>query len=393
MSKLSDFYGQVGGGEAADYVRPSDWLDLPVVDENSEKFVGLYAVFEEAQSNYVSTRCAAGHTIDWGDGTIENYSSYAIASHQYDYDDLAASSECSRGYKQAIITITPQSGQSLTAVDIQKIHASDTSYQPHSNWLDIAVAGNSLSVLGIGGSSIYHSMLEQVSIPKCVVTSWSSRFQNCYNLQSILSLDTSSGTSFNYMFDHCYSLRTIPLIDTSNGENFSCMFQYCYSLETIPLIDTSSGTDFQFFCQNCNSLLYVPALDVSSCTWAFQYAFKNCTSMSANDIIFSNATKLYYAFYSCFSLRKIKVTSSKLDSDCRDAFKSCYSLADVDFADISETISFYRCNLDQAMLVSIFNTLSTVTSETIDITDCPGASALTTAEREIATNKGWTITG
>ena len=41
-------------------------------------------------------------TVDWGDGTVENFASNANAEHVYDYDDLPDSTICERN-KQAII--------------------------------------------------------------------------------------------------------------------------------------------------------------------------------------------------------------------------------------------------------------------------------------------------
>ncbi len=60
---------------------------------------------------------------------------------------------------------------------------------------------------------------------------------------------------------------------------------------------------------------------------------------------------------------------------------------------MSKTISYTSCNLSRLALIEIFNNLVTVTSQSITITDNPGAALLTAADRLIATNKGWTITG
>jgi hypothetical protein len=49
--------------------------------------------------------------------------------------------------------------------------------------------------------------------------------------------------------------------------------------------------------------------------------------------------------------------------------------------------------LGQAALVQLFNDLPTLTTKTINITGCPGATLLTAPERAIATGKGWSITG
>jgi hypothetical protein len=60
------------------------------------------------------------------------------------------------------------------------------------------------------------------------------------------------------------------------------------------------------------------------------------------------------------------------------------------------SVVFSSCQLSQAELVNIFNNLvdrSATTAANINITGNWGASALTTAERDIALDKNWTITG
>jgi hypothetical protein len=62
----------------------------------------------------------------------------------------------------------------------------------------------------------------------------------------------------------------------------------------------------------------------------------------------------------------------------------------------SRQVSFSNCQLSQTALVEIFNNLvdrSATTSANINITGNWGATALSTADRNIATNKNWTITG
>jgi hypothetical protein len=63
------------------------------------------------------------------------------------------------------------------------------------------------------------------------------------------------------------------------------------------------------------------------------------------------------------------------------------------YAGTSPQINISYTSMGQAALVQIFTDLPTITSKTINITGCPGASLLTPAERAIATGKGWTITG
>ena len=62
----------------------------------------------------------------------------------------------------------------------------------------------------------------------------------------------------------------------------------------------------------------------------------------------------------------------------------------------NRTVALQNCQLSKDALVEIFTNLTNrtaTTSATIDITGNWGASALTSADRLIATNKNFTITG
>jgi hypothetical protein len=94
-------------GTSADtpfYTRPDDWLKLPPVVAGDEKAVALHAVFD-TDANFCALICQGGYTVDWGDGSAaEDVASGVQAEHLYDYDDLDAITECSRGYRQAIVS-------------------------------------------------------------------------------------------------------------------------------------------------------------------------------------------------------------------------------------------------------------------------------------------------
>ena len=98
---------------SADWVRPADWLTLPTATANS--VCGLYAVFNQTE-NYVTvnmqTNDGSTYTIDWGDGTVTtNAASNVTTIKNYDYNNAALGTLTSRGYKQAIITVTAQAGK------------------------------------------------------------------------------------------------------------------------------------------------------------------------------------------------------------------------------------------------------------------------------------------
>lgn len=193
-----------GGGAVRrePYVRPADWLTLTIPTGSEEKFVGLFGVHDH-DSNYLAMSFSGAYTVDWGDGSApEDYSSGATAEHKYDWDDLSPSTLTSRGYRQAIVTVTPQSGQQLTVINLQKMHSrSNLTYGYTPLWLDVAINGPNLTSIYIGGGAVNLSALEVCTIGNVgTLTSCSYMFGHCYSLSSVSLFDTSSATSMQSMF-------------------------------------------------------------------------------------------------------------------------------------------------------------------------------------------------
>jgi hypothetical protein len=70
--------------------------------------------------------------------------------HRYSYDSPAlVGSESVRGYRQALVTVTPQQGEQLTALSLQSESWSNSTL---GSWLDVAIASPLLSALQIGES-------------------------------------------------------------------------------------------------------------------------------------------------------------------------------------------------------------------------------------------------
>ena len=150
------------------------------------------------------------------------------------------------------------------------------------------------------------------------------------------------------MFYNCSSLQSVPLFNTQNVTNMGNMFQNCYSLQSVPLFNTINVTNMTNMFQNCVSLNFIPAFITTAVTTDFT-TFAN-GSTSINRILMR----------------------------------------------FNRTVSLQNCQLSKDALVEILTNLinrTTTTSATIDITGNWGATALTSADRLIATNKNWTIVG
>lgn len=372
----------VGRGESQPqpegYVRPADWLELPIVNAGEQKFVGLYPITEF--NNIVKFTIRGDYTVDWGDGSeAENFLSDAEASHEYSYSTL--SGYCSRGYKQAIITITPQESNNL--VDM---------FFTSTKWLDINMAGQYIASMSNLGNPFF--LLERFNfVGTNSITNFSNFFASATNLKVIEALDTSSGTNFSNMFN-LTKIKTTPNLNTSNGTNFEAMFSYCYSLESIGSLDTSQGENLSWMFSNCSSLQTVPLLDVSSTT-NFHNMFYECSALRTVSLLntSSNVADFSSMFMYCYSLLSIPTLDLSNATDASSFCSNSSYLVSCGISGSTVSLGIDYCDLSREALVTVFNNLGTaaVPDTPLYITGNPGVADLTEADLLIATNKGYSI--
>ena len=411
-----------GGSTPAQWVRPADWLPLPAVTETDQKFVGLHAIYPDA--NFVALSAAGDYTVDWGDGVVENFAANAIAQHEYNYDtyDTGNATLSSSGYKQAVVTLTPQAGQNLTALNLHHCHSALT-VQYSSGFLDIALAGQFLTDLRIGvqtpgsGSQVIRfADLERVNIVRSSVVNFSYLFYGCYSLQAVVSISTDavSGVNMSYMFSNCYSLTSVPQFDTSAVTSMNNMFNNCYSLASVPQFDTSAVTSMSGMFQGCFSITSVPLFNTATVT-NMGSMFSNCSSLtSVPQFNTAAVTSMSNMFSYCYSLTSVplfntaKVTNmGSMFSNCSsltsvpqfntaavtsmsNMFSGCLSLSKVSMTGMKVSFSVANCKLSAERLNEIYSNLAVVTGQTITVTGNYGTAS---DDPTIATAKGWTVTG
>ena len=327
--------------------RPTDWPALPTLATTDEKFVGLYAVYNDS-SNFIALTAQGAFTVNWGDGSAPvNYSSGATALYNYSYSASGLGPLTSEGYKTAIVTVTPQGGSHLTSFSLQVKHTQSglKSYVPP--WLDISLNGANLTSFSVGGSTITVGLLQRATIGTVgSITSFTNMFQYCYSLQSVPLFNTAAGINFSNMFEYCYSLQSVPLFNTAAGTNFTSMFYACYSLQSVPLFNTAAGANF--------------------------------TSM----------------FYDCFSLQSVPLFNTAAGTNFTNMFQYCYSLGLGTLSGTKYSISYDSCKLGSAELIAILNALGTAAgAQTVTITNNwgdDGDAPLVTAIAG-AVSKGWTV--
>lgn len=351
-------------GPAAPWVRPADWPGLPWIPASEQALVGLVAV-NDTDNEAVAVLCAGAYTVDWGDGSsLQNVATGVKAEHVYNYAGLT-SKVTSRGYKTALVRITPQAGQNLTTINLQQRPAGFQALNNQGSlWIDVQINAENVSTLTLGGTTIKHSFIERLHIRKHACTTLNSLCQGFSSLQSLPLFDTLSVTSVYNMMSDCVSLKEAPFFDFQNVTTSYNLFAGCTGMVWLPpynLIKTTSLYNFAF---GCASLLKFPLLTLGPAADSRSLA-QNCSTLRVVEAIdLSLATNLSNAFLGAATLIRIKAFGMKV------------------------TFTLASCSLSATALNEVFTNLATVTGQTITITGNPGAA---TCDQSIATTKGWTV--
>ena len=364
-----------------EWQRPTDWLPMPTnITETDQTFVGLHAVIENSD-NYCAfsfTTSSGQYRVDWGDGNVTLHNSGTIAQYQYNYSSVSNSTLSSRGYKQAMIKVTPVSGNLLSCNFQQRFVTTPVQNQAYSSGfleciLSMPNASSGQSITFGGGTTIRHTYCEKVDIKTIGnATNMQNMFTGCYSLQSVPLFNTINVTNMSSMFGGCYSLQSVPLFNTINVTNTLYMFNSCYSLQSVPLFNTANVTNMAVMFNSCYSLQSVPLFNTANVT-NMSNMFQNCQSLNFIPAFVTTAVTTDFTTFAngCNSLNRILMSFNR-------------------------TVSLVNCQLSKDALVEIFTNLTNrtaTTSATIDITGNWGASALTASDRLIATGKNYVIIG
>lgn len=440
---------------STEWVRPSDWLPMPTgITSANQTFVGLYAIFPNGNNfaAFLFTTSAGQYQVDWGDGTVTLHNSNTIAQYEYNYATISNSTLTSRGYKQSIITVTAVSGNLLTC-DFQRRFVSNPVQGGiyTTGFLDCILSMPNASALtslvigaNLGTAIVIHSYIERFEIKtigNC--TDLICIFQNMYSLQSVPLFNTINVTRFQNMFSSCILLRSVPLFNTQNGINMINMFSGCALLQSVPLFNTQNVTGMNGIFGNCRSLVTIPLLNTQNVT-NMDSMFTGCSALQSVPLLNTiNVTNMSSMFLSCSALKTIPLFNTGNVTNMLNMFVNCSSLQTVPLLNTSkvtnmqsmfqnsvslnnipawstalmgvfsnfcescrsldriemvfnQTVNIGNCQLSRTALVEIFTNLTNrtlTTSANINISGNWGASALTAADRLIATSKNWTITG
>lgn len=264
------------------YQRPADWLDITTAYNLSglQKFVGLHAIFEN-EGNFISllaTTSTGQYLVDWGDGTTSLHNSGTVAYKNITYASINISTLSILGYKQAIIVVTPVSGNLLTFDICRKHNQSGLANGYSTGWLDIRMAGASFTSLVMKSSTslVTQSMLEQFEfVGANLITNGTDMFLDDVKLQKIVSLYTNSLTNGTSMFFGCIMMKTYPLLNLSAMTTGNNMFYNNYSVLTYPFFVLSLVTNGLSMFFNNYSVTAYPQFNLSSLIQGVTMFFNN----------------------------------------------------------------------------------------------------------------------
>jgi hypothetical protein len=383
---------------------------------------------------------------DWGETVIEP----VTIEHRYDHDAIPASTQCSRGYRQVIVTLTPQPGSDLTLLDLSPRHSSISQPEDAScPWLELrlslpaAAAGESLvlcrsgedgsdnqlgsveriEILDAGGATsfdrllhhagslqlfqlhnapalqqieemfIHCSSLTAVELPPLPqLSSARACFLGCCSLPSIRLLELASLTSAEDLFSGCSALREVTLTGTHSLTSTRGMFRGCSSLLIAPAFSTGSVVDMEAMFQDCSALQLLPLYDTAAVT-TMARLFSGCRALQTIPALNTAAViSLQESFSGCCALLQLPPLNVAAVETFENAFSSCVVLAAAPLQGSTRSLSFWGCALDRAALLQLFSGLATVSDgQSLDISSNPGLAELTEDDRQIATGKGWTL--
>ena len=312
----------------------TDWVNLGTVANNEilllTSDIGLFYS--------VNVTVTGGYTVDWGDGTVSNYTSGSEGTHTY---TLGAGTVCALGYttwRARIYAQVPANSITRFAFGTGKI----TQNMNGTLWAKLGTTGLTSLASGFYGNIYCVSQYIQcVELPSSLVNciSYSAMLNNCVSLQKIVMPYTysSSAINFNGAFAGCYVLKSIDYHATSlNISSMQIAHYVNYNLKSCILPTTINGCSSwnQTFYQ-CWSLSNVTLPTINTNCNADRM-FYGCTNMDT--IIFNSSwdnrvTTFGTTFNGCFLLRNLTLPANGNLSGAflTNTFTNCYTLKTITY--------------------------------------------------------------
>ncbi len=355
----------------------SDWYDVrAIVDADTEEYNGKVGVLYRRVDNYDTTLIPVSTVGAVKAKTSDGYTYTTDTQHTWDTTQDKPDNVSSNYY-----VIYYFGGTSINRLDVYKL-----TQQVRNNILWVYFGGSNYSYDSIvvsNGSWKNHYSIEAITKNDNVsvggsMTSTYGMFRDCYNLRSILQLDTSAVTNMTSMFDNCYNLTSIPQLNTSKVTNMGSMFYGCYSLITIPQLNTSKVTNMSYMFYGCYKLQTIPQLDTSKVE-NMGSMFRGCYSLiTISQLDTSAVMYMTSMFNNCYSLTIVPQLDTSEVTNMSSMFQNCYSLRIISQLNTSKVENmlymFGECHslrnipqLDLSLITNSFNPLIPGYNENVEV--------------------------
>ena len=402
------------------YTPPLAWPNISTVYNNipgTQKIAITYKISAATVWIPFSIKVAGAYTVDWGDGTTENFNANVTAEHYYTYSNTTLTDVGT--YKLATVIITPQSGQSITLFSVhQRASIVTVTHNvpivqlaisaPNLTTLNLASTGTSTQVITLTDLAVIQfedlgqitnlnytflncKSLESISlIVPSTVTQCEGTFMNCSSMQQLPSISIPNVTVTRNMFSGCTNVRGFnSTYDVGQVADASYMFQSCSSLRIFPKLNWNSIANAEGMYRNCSSLIKMPSITSLSLTNMNQM-MEGCLSLEVVDRIYSaNVTSSYLTFSNCYNLSSYPDLDLIRTKNTYMMFNNCQSILSVDkIANMNEVIdtSFMFSNCIGIREVSELSMGSTVKNATSMFSFCADMFSANIAFSSAASN-------
>ncbi len=267
----------------------------------------------------------------WGEPVIAP----VTVEHRYDHDAIPLATYCSRGYRQVIVTVTPQPGSDLTLLDLSPRHSSISQDDASCPWLDLRLslprAGSGASIALCGyetrGTYDYLGSVERIEILDAGGASnfnwllyYASALQ-AFHLHKAPALELMNG-----MFTYCSSLTAVELPPLPRVSTARECFYDCRALQSIRLVGMAALSDVSSLLYGCLTLRELQLSGLASLS-SFGDALRDSTSLQRVWIEGASAlTTAEELFAGCTHLRQVNFTGAGAITSLQGMFRGCRSL-------------------------------------------------------------------
>lgn len=426
------------------------WFSLDDVQPGDNKFSGLWGVFEDFPASRHFAYQIGGSTtslVDYGDGNSQVASNLVLYQHEWDYSALAGPVLVHPelgNYKMVVVNI--EFGSTTTGVFLDRAGFLGYTQQP-TYWLDIALDCPTMSSFNISAQR-FSFFLERMRFYDHIINNPNTVFHNLSSLR-VLKLDIPLANNFQSVFRDSYTdtrdENNQPLSFTANlATHFNAAFAnnnykkfgvlrgdiatQCNStfanmrfLETVEEIDMPEcNLATSMFSEN-SALQEVLSLKMPKLVTGNAFhtnnislkravydlpllenaanMFLNCHNLEIIDLSNSNnITQIPVLAQNNFRAREIYLGNCSNVSNTTNAFLNCRSLQILRVPNIRISFVISNTAIEAPEMVIVFNDLAdlialSLPTANINISGTPASISLLTSERDIALNKGWTITG